>query len=202
MEKLTERQKDILQIIKKLTAENGYAPTVREIGKEADSNSPATIHTHLTKLEKKGYIEKGRKNRTLKLLVPNEYLNKSNNFVEVPFIKMGLVKDVIKELDIPSEYFKISLNMTDDKTDIFVLKVIDQDMKSVGINDNDLLVIEKVDKIVDNSIVVALAPDGKMLIKRFYRKDGFIHLESDTAKPIIVKNIIILGKVLSLYRHF
>ncbi len=202
MEKLTERQKNILQIIKKLTAENGYAPTVREIGKEAHSNSPATIHTHLTKLEKKGYIEKGKKNRTLKLLVPNEFLNKKNSLVEVPYIKMDLVKDVIKELDIPKEYFKISLNMTDDKTDIFVLKVNNQDLRSIGICDNDLLIIEKVDKIVDGNIVAALAPDGKVLIKKFFRKDGFMHLESDNAKPIIVKNIIILGRVLSLYKHF
>lgn len=202
MEKLTERQKDILQIIKKLTAENGYAPTVREIGKEAHSNSPATIHTHLIKLEKKGYIEKGKKNRTLKLLVPNEFLNKSYNLVEAPYIKMALVKDVIKELDIPNEYFKISLNMTDDKTDIFVLKIINQDLESIGIFDNDLLIIEKVNKVEDGNIVAILAPDGKVLIKRFYRKNGFIHLESDTAKPIVVKNIIILGRVLSLYKHF
>ena len=202
MEKLTERQKDILQIIKRLSAEKGYPPTVREIGVEANSSSPATIHTHLNKLDEKGYIKKGKKNRTLKLLVPNEYLNKENNLVEAPYIKMNSVKDVIKELDTPSEYFSVSLNMTDDKTDIFVLRVTGQDMKSVGINDNDLLIIEKVDIVQDNSIVAALAPDGKVLIKRFYRKDGFIHLESDTDKPIVVKNIIILGNVLSLYKHF
>ena len=54
MEKLTDRQKYILDVIKKLVAKNGYPPTVREIGEAANLSSPATIHFHLTKLEEKG----------------------------------------------------------------------------------------------------------------------------------------------------
>ena len=57
MEKLTDRQYDILQIIKKLIAKNGYPPTVREIGDEAKLSSPATIHFHIKQLVKKGYIK-------------------------------------------------------------------------------------------------------------------------------------------------
>ena len=58
MEKLTNKQSVILQVLKKLIAKNGYPPTVREIGEEAHLSSPATIHFHLTKLEEKGYIKK------------------------------------------------------------------------------------------------------------------------------------------------
>ena len=72
MEKLTDRQQDILQIIKKLTAKKGYPPTVREIGEEANLHSPATIHFHLMQLVKKGYISKeDGSNRTIEILVPN-----------------------------------------------------------------------------------------------------------------------------------
>ena len=57
MEKLTDKQNVILQILKKLIAKNGYPPTVREIGEAAHLSSPATIHFHLKKLEEKGYIK-------------------------------------------------------------------------------------------------------------------------------------------------
>ena len=68
MEKLTTKQEYILQVIKQLFAQNGYPPTVREIGSKAKLSSPATIHFHLTKLEEKGYIKKDNsKNRTLEL---------------------------------------------------------------------------------------------------------------------------------------
>ena len=87
MEKLTDRQEEILQIIKQLIAKNGYPPTVREIGAKAKLNSPATIHFHLKKLEEKGYIRKGSgKNRTIEILVPNEYLEQNENVVEVPLL--------------------------------------------------------------------------------------------------------------------
>ena len=87
MEKLTHRQSFILQIIKELIAKNGYPPTVREIGEKADLHSPATIHFHLTKLEEKGYIKKGNsKNRTIEVLVPNEFIEKKDDVVEVPLL--------------------------------------------------------------------------------------------------------------------
>ena len=84
MEKLTPKQKDILDILKELIAKNGYPPTVREIGKKAHLSSPATIHFHLKQLEKKGYIKQGEnKNRTLKLLVPNEYEETNDEIINV-----------------------------------------------------------------------------------------------------------------------
>ena len=64
MEKLTKRQTDILKALKKFIANHGYPPTVREIGKMLNLNSPATTHFHLNKLEEKGYIKKNEsKNR-------------------------------------------------------------------------------------------------------------------------------------------
>ena len=74
MEKLTKRQADILDALKKSIAKKGYPPTVRELGEEVHLSSPATIHFHLEKLAEKGYIKKSEKrNRTIELLVPNEY---------------------------------------------------------------------------------------------------------------------------------
>ena len=58
MEKLTKRQADVLDALKKDIAKRGYPPTVREIGKKVGLSSSATIHSHLAELERKGYIKK------------------------------------------------------------------------------------------------------------------------------------------------
>ena len=68
-EELGKREKDILSFIEKQIKENGYPPSVREIGKSVGLSSTATVHGYLTKLEQKGYIKKeNQKGRTLRLL--------------------------------------------------------------------------------------------------------------------------------------
>ena len=104
MEKLTARQEYILQVIKKLVAKNGYPPTVREIGAQAHLNSPATIHLHLTKLEEKGYIKKGNsKNRTIEILVPNEFVEKDEKISEVPLLGKVTAGTPIEAIETPDE---------------------------------------------------------------------------------------------------
>ncbi len=202
MEKLTERQKDILQVIKKLIAENGYPPTVREIGKEANLASPATIHFHINKLAEKGYIAKGSKNRTIKLLVPNEYIDKENDIIEVAFIDSNNTKKIVEEIDLPKKYFTLPINLVNDTATTFVLKTNNQNMAKSGILDDDILIVEKSNTFINNDIVVALMPDDKITVRILTRENGFICLSNDSDKPIIVKNITILGKVIGLYRKF
>ena len=106
MEKLTVKQNYILQALKKLIAKNGYPPTVREIGEETHLSSPATIHTHLKKLEEKGYIKKDdKKNRTIEILVPNEYLEKQEKIVDVPLLGKVTAGTPIEAIETPKEYF-------------------------------------------------------------------------------------------------
>ena len=80
-EELGKREKDILAFIEKQIKENGYPPSVREIGKSVGLSSTATVHGYLTKLEQKGYIKKeNQKGRTLRLLkgTKNSNENKRN----------------------------------------------------------------------------------------------------------------------------
>ena len=143
MEKLTHRPSFILQIIKELIAKNGYPPTVREIGEKADLHSPATIHFHLTKLEEKGYIKKGNsKNRTIEVLVPNEFIEKKDDVVEVPLLGKVTAGSPIEAIEMPNEFFALPANLIPAKSDVFTLTVSGESMINVGIYDGDILIVE------------------------------------------------------------
>ena len=203
MEKLTGKQNYILQILKQLIAENGYPPTVREIGEKANLSSPATIHFHLSKLEEKGYIKKGdNKNRTIEILVPNEYLQKENDVVEIPLLGKVTAGTPIEAIETPDEYFSIPASMITTTNDVFSLKVSGESMINVGIYDGDILIVEKRNTARNGETVVAMNSDNEATVKTFYKEDGYFRLqpENDTMEPIILKEVTILGKVIGLYR--
>ncbi len=205
MEKLTDKQNSILQILKKLIAEKGYPPTVREIGEAAHLSSPATIHFHLSKLEEKGYIKKGdNKNRTIEIIVPNEYLEKDENVVDVPLLGKVTAGTPIEAIETPDEYFSLPAYLVNNKKEIFTLKVSGESMINVGIYDGDILIVERQNTARNGETVVAMNDNNEVTVKTFYKEDGYFRLqpENDTMEPIILKECTILGKAIGLYRKF
>ena len=205
MEKLTTKQKSILDILKKLIAKNGYPPTVREIGKEAKLSSPATIHFHLKQLEKKGYIKQDpSKNRTIEILVPNEYLEKDNHIIDVPLIGKVTAGTPIEAIEVPDEFFSLPTNLFNSKKELFTLKVSGESLITVGIYDGDIVVVQKQNTAENGETVVALNEDNEATVKTYYKEKDHIRLqpENDTMEPIILRNCTILGKVIGLYRKF
>ncbi len=203
MEKLTDKQNVILQILKKLIAKNGYPPTVREIGEEAHLSSPATIHFHLKKLEEKGYIKKDdNKNRTLEILVPNEYLQQDDSVVEVPLLGKVTAGTPIEAIENPEELFSLPANLIANKNEVFTLTVSGESMINVGIYDGDILIVERRNTARNGETVVAMNENNEATVKTFYKEDGYFRLqpENDTMEPIILKECTILGKVIGLYR--
>jgi len=205
MEKLTTRQEYILKILKQLIAENGYPPTVREIGEKANLNSPATIHFHLTKLEEKGYIKKDNsKNRTIEILVPNEYIEKEESVIDVPLLGKVTAGSPIEAIETPDEYFSLPANLITSKKEVFTLKVSGESMINVGIYDGDILIVEKQNTANNGDTVVAMNSDNEVTVKTFYKENGYFRLqpENDTMEPIILKEVTIIGKAIGLYRKF
>lgn len=203
MEKLTDRQNYILQVLKKLIAKKGYPPTVREIGEAAHLSSPATIHFHLNKLEEKGYIKKrDNKNRTIEILVPNEYLEKDDGIVEVPLLGKVTAGTPIEAIETPNEYFSLPASLITTKNEVFTLKVSGESMINVGIYDGDILIVEKRNTARNGETVVAMNEENEATVKTFYKeKDHFrLQPENDSMEPIILKEVTILGKVIGLYR--
>ncbi|MBR4618661.1 MAG: transcriptional repressor LexA [Bacilli bacterium] len=205
MEKLTDSQRNILQVLKELMAEKGYPPTVREIGERAHLSSPATIHFHLNKLAEKGYIEKGNsKNRTIKLLVDNEFEEKDENIVQVPLLGKVTAGTPIEAIETPNEFFPLPINLVSGKKEVFTLKVSGESMINVGIYDGDILIVERKNTAINGETVVAMNENNEVTVKTFYKENGHFRLqpENDTMEPIILDKVTILGKAVGLYRKF
>ena len=205
MEALTDRQNEILDTIKKYIAQNGYPPTVREIGTILNLSSPATTHFHLNRLEKKGYIKKGKsKNRCLEILVPNEYIEKNDKAVDIPLIGTITAGNPIEAIERPSEFLTIPTEIIPKKSEVFALNVQGTSMINKGINDGDIVIIKRNNTAENGEIVAAMTSEHEVTLKTFYKEKNHIRLqpENDTMAPIILDNVTILGKAVGLYRKF
>ena len=203
MVELTRRQDDILKYIKEYMVEHGYPPTIREIGKALDLSSPATIHTHLKNLEKKGFIRKGdSKNRALELLVENEYAHKNDLVVDVPLLGKITAGSPIEAIERPDEYFSLPSNLVPKNKEVFTLNVSGTSMINAGILDGDIVIVERTNTARNGEIVVAMTDENEVTLKTYYKETDHFRLqpENDTMDPIILENVTILGKAIGLYR--
>ena len=201
MEKLTDRQKDILDVIKQAIAKNGYPPTVREIGAKIGLSSSATTQFHIKKLEEKGYIKKNAtKNRTIELLVPNEYIENDEKIVSVPLLGKVTAGNPIEAIEMPDEFFSIPVSLIPSKKEVFTLKVSGESMINVGIYDGDIIIVQRQNTANNGDTVVAMTEQNTVTVKTFYKEKDYIRLqpENDYMLPIILPNCTILGKVIGL----
>lgn len=205
MNNLTKKQEETLTFIKKFMVEHGYPPSVREICKGMDLSSPATVHTHLKELEKKGVIRKeSSKFRTIELLVDNEFDFKDDkeDVVSVPLLGKISCGNPIEAIENPDEFFTLPASLIPAKESIFTLKASGESMINVGIYDGDIVIIQKQNVARNGEIVVAMTEDNEVTLKTFYKEEDHIRLqpENDTMSPIILNNCKILGKAIGLYR--
>lgn len=205
MEELTESQNHILKVLKKLIAKNGYPPTVREIGEEANLSSSATIHFHLKKLEEKGYIRKGNsKNRTIELLVPNEYKKEHQDVINVPLLESTIDTNPLDAIETTHEFFPLPTDLVPSKNKTFAFRVSDNNMNNIGIYKGDILIVQKASTAKNDDIVIAITNKNELIVKKYYKENNYYKLEStnDNIEPIICKRVAVLGKVVGLYRKF
>jgi len=203
MENLTSRQKDVLDYVKSYIVSHGYPPTVREIGSALGINSPATIHAHLKNLEKKGIIRKDNsKNRAIELLVENEYVPENEKVVDVPLLGKITAGSPIEAIETPDEFFSLPSYLLPKGKEVFTLKVSGTSMINAGILDGDVVIVERRNTARNGEIIVAMTDENEVTLKTYYKeKDHFrLQPENDTMDPIILNNVIILGKAIGLYR--
>ena len=205
LEKLTPKQKEVLDYIKMFSAENKYPPSVRETAQALDISSPATVHVHIKKLIEKGYLRRSNSsNHQLQLLVNNEYEEKDNEITNVPLLGKVTAGSPIEAIEMPDEYFALPSYLIPQKKEVFTLRVDGDSMINAGIFTNDIVIVERCNTAKNGEIVVAMNDDNEVTLKTFYKEKDYIRLqpENDFMTPIILKNVTILGKAIGLYRKF
>ena len=203
MEKLTNKQEQILTTIKKFIADNGYSPSIRELCSLCNLSSTATMFVHLKNLTSKGYINQaGSKSRTIELNVPNEYDKKSDNVINVPLLGKVTAGNPIEAIERPNEFFSLPKELIPLKTEVFTLEVNGDSMINIGIYDGDIVIVKRSNTANNGEIVVAMTDENEVTLKRFFKESNHIRLqpENDYLEPIILNNVTILGKAIGLYR--
>lgn len=204
MTNLSKRQQDILNFIKSEVREKGYPPSVREIGKAVGLASSSTVHGHLSRLEKKGYIRRDpTKPRAIEVIHMDEEDKRISESpsVYVPIIGKVTAGEPITAIENVEDYLPLPERFVHDEN-CFILKIQGDSMIEAGIFDGDYVVVKQQQTAENGDIVVAMTEDDEATVKRFFKEKNYIRLQPENAslEPIILKNVTILGKVIGVFR--
>jgi repressor LexA len=200
---LTKRQREILDYLTGYVEANGYAPSFEEIARHFNYNSLATVHEHLSNLERKGYIKRSyNESRAIEIL-PSDANPRA---VELP-----LLGSVAAGLPIEAVVAQESICVPEDFVrrggDHYVLRVRGNSMIDEQIRDGDYVVIQERRSVDNGEMVIALVNNSNATVKKFYReRDGRIRLQpaNDTMTPIYVdeNDVTIQGIVVGVLRRY
>lgn len=198
------RQLEVLKFIHERVNAKGYPPTVREIGEAVQLSSTSTVHGHLSRLEKKGLIQRDpTKPRAIELTASGlEAIGAQQQ--NIPLLGIVTAGEPILAIEEASDFFPIPPNLMNDSGQLFMLTIRGESMINAGILDGDQVIIRKQDIARNGDIVIAMTDEDEATCKRFYKETTHIRLqpENDYMEPIILPNVKILGLVVGLYRQF
>ena len=200
--KITDKQREILEYMKKEILNKGYPPTVRDICEAVNLKSTSSVHSHLETLEKNGYIRRDpTKPRAIEIIDENFNLTR-REMVNVPIVGRVAAGEPILAVENIESYFPIPMEYMPN-AESFMLKVKGESMINAGIFDGDNILVQKCDDARNGDMVVALVEDSAT-VKTFYKEEDHIRLqpENDTMDPIIVPDCQVLGKVFGVFRFF
>ncbi len=196
MKPLSENQVRILEYLKQ-RAGDGIPPSVREIAQAVGLRSTSSVQVNLDALEEKGYIVRDPMlKRSIRIV------GQAENVRHVPLlgtVTAGLPILAVEQVEC---YLPFTSNHISKDKEIFALRVRGESMINAGIFDGDILFVEKTPVARNGDIVVALLED-EATVKTFYKENGHFRLqpENDAFEPIIVNELVILGKALALMRY-
>lgn len=196
MNSLTDNQQRILDFLKERLS-GGIPPSVREIGQAVGLKSTSSVQSNLTALEEKGYIER---DPLLKRSI--RIVGQSENVHHVPLLGVVTAGQPILATEQIEGYLPYTGRVSKDKP-VFALHVRGESMINAGILDGDIIFAEKTPYVRNGEMVIAMIGD-EATVKTFYKEKGHYRLqpENDFMEPIIVNDVMILGKVVGLYRTY
>ena len=192
MPRTSNKQEEILQYIDRFVAENGYPPSVREIGAAVGLRSTASVSYHLNHLQAKGLVayEAGKKRA---LSMPNAKPG------QIPII--GVVTAGLPILAVENQEGTMSW---DGDPGCFALRVRGDSMNAVGISENDEILVREQPEVENGQLAVVMVNGDEATVKRFYKEKGTFRLQPENPdfEPIISDEITILGKVIAVVRYY
>ena len=196
MKPLSENQLLILEYLKQRLGA-GVPPSVREICQAVGLRSTSSVQANLDALEEKGYIVRDPMlKRSIRIV------GQAENVRHVPLlgtVTAGLPILAVEQVEC---YLPFTGGHLSSDKELFALRVRGESMINAGIYDGDILFVEKTPSARNGDIVVALIED-EATVKTFYKENGHFRLqpENDAFEPIIVNELIILGKAVALMRY-
>lgn len=200
---LTKRQREILSYLSDYNEANGYAPSFEEIASRFNYNSLATVHEHLTNLERKGYIKRNyNESRAIEIL-PSEAYQRA---VELPLLGTVAAGAPIEALAM-GETMAVPDGFLRRNGSHYVLRVKGESMIEEQIRDGDFVVINDRQTADNGEMVIALLDNSGATVKRYYReRDGRIRLQpaNETMSPMYVHedDVRIQGIVVGVLRRY
>ncbi|MTV81309.1 transcriptional repressor LexA [Secundilactobacillus folii] len=198
------KQIAILRFIYDQTQSHGYPPTVREIGEKVGLSSTSTVHGHIARLAKKGYLIKDpTKPRALEVTdLGIETLGVVTTPTKIPVLGTVAAGEPILAVQEAVDYFPVPDQLQEEASDLFMLQIRGESMINAGILNGDKVIVKKQHAAENGEIVIAMTEENEATCKRFYKEDHYYRLqpENDTMAPIILNKVTILGKVIGLYR--
>ncbi len=201
---LTRRQKQILDHIGAYIDEWGYAPSFEEIAEHFGYSSLATVHEHLSNLERKGYIRKAyNESRSIELVAPETTARPSIELPLLGTVAAGLPIEAIAD----TETLAVPPDMVRRNRENYVLRVEGNSMIDESIRDGDFIVVSAQDTADDGQMVVALVRGDSATVKKLYReRGGRVRLQpaNPTMEPIIedARDVQIQGVVVGVIRKY
>lgn len=200
---LTKRQREILTFLGNYAEENGYAPSFEEIAAQFNYNSLATVHEHLSNLERKGYIKRSYNESRAIQILPSETSSRAHELPLLGTVAAGMPIEAVvghETLGVPDGFVRRSGNH-------FVLRVRGNSMIEEQIRDGDFVVVNERQSADNGEMVIALLNGNSATVKKFYReRDGRIRLQpaNETMAPIYVheNDITIQGVVVGVLRRY
>ncbi len=198
---LTKRQKELFDYLERYLAQNGYAPTLQEIGAKLNLSSLATVHKHLSNLEHKRLIRRTwNHSRAIELVSQR----KQKKAVELPLlgrVAAGQPIEALAHADgiaVPEEFVR--------RHNTYVLRVVGNSMVEDGILDGDFIIVEERPTAENGETVVATI-NGEATVKRLHRhKGGKVRLQpaNDAMDPIIARaeDVEVRGVVVAVMRKY
>ena len=205
---LTKRQKEVLDYLVSFLNKNGYSPSFEEMAKGLKLTSLATVHKHLSTLERKGYVRRGyNQSRSIEVLqLPKPV---KDQVIERHLVELPLVGRIAagRPLEAVEEKETISLGDFARGQNTYVLQVKGDSMKDDHILDGDFIVVEQTQVANPGEIVVALIGNEEATLKRLFREPGGkVRLQpaNSQMQPIVVPatDIKVQGRVVGVLRKF